>query len=103
MDNNELKEIFFNRTDVKNAERLVCDNCFEHIVFLLCDTQNRKFSIGLQTILECLMFAISNGDLPKLPASWLDDVDHTYNTDFSNIENISYYDEHTYKERFQKE
>lgn len=102
MDNSKLKEIFFNRADVENAERIICDNCFEHIVFMLYDKQNREFSIDLNSILECLAFAISNRALPKLPTSWLDDVDHIYNTAFSENEDISCYDEHTYRERFNK-
>lgn len=35
MDNNKLKEIFFNRAEVEDAERVICDNCFEHEVFYL--------------------------------------------------------------------
>lgn len=97
MENSDVKEIFFNRAEVENAERVVCDNCFEHIVFMLKDN-NHEFSVGLSTILECLAFAISNGDLPKLPLSWLTDVDHVYDTAFSENEDISYYDRRTYKE-----
>ena len=69
MDNNKLKEIFFDRAELEDSERIVCENCFEHIVFMLSDSQNREFSVGLGTILECLAFAIDNGDLPKLPVS----------------------------------
>ena len=87
----DIKEIFFNRADVEDAERVICDNCFEHTVFFLRDTQNREFSLGLITVLECLAFAISNGELPKLPNSWLSDVDDVYGTDFSEQEGISYY------------
>ena len=99
MDNINLKEIFFNRADIESAERVVCDNCFEQIVFMLKDDKH-EFSLGLTTVLECLTFAISKGDLPKLPSSWLDDVDHVYNTAFSEIENISYYASQTYEERY---
>lgn len=91
MKDSNLKEIFFNRADVESAERVVCDKCFEHIVFMLKDN-NHEFSVGLSTILECLAFAISSGDLPKLPLSWLADVDHVYGTGFSENEDISYYD-----------
>lgn len=98
--NSELKEIFFNRADVKSAERMVCDKCFEHIIFMLEDSKQHKFSLGLKTILECVAFAIENGDLPKLPTSWLDDVDRVYGTDFSDNEDISYYDYETYQNRY---
>lgn len=92
MENPELKEIFFNRADVEETERVVCDNCFEHMVFMLRDNQQHEFSVGLSTILECLTYAIGTEDLPKLPLSWLDAVDHVYNTAFSDNKNISYYD-----------
>lgn len=97
MDNNELKEIFFNRAEVENSEQVICDNCFEHMVFFLRDSQNREFSLGLMTVLECVAFAISKGELPKLPNSWLYDIDHVYGTDFSNREDISYYENRTYE------
>lgn len=100
MENSELKEIFFNRADVEEAERTVCNNCFEHMVFMLRDSQQHEFSVGLSTILECLVYAVSTGDLPKLPRSWLNDVDHVYGTAFSDNENISYYDYETYEERY---
>jgi hypothetical protein len=96
--NSELnhKEIFFNRADVKKAERIVCDNCFEPIVFFLKDN-DREFSMGLTTVLQCLEFAVKNGDLPKLPDSWLTDVENTYDVRFDR--DISYYDYETYKKR----
>ena len=47
------KEIFFDRADVKKAERLHCDNCFEQVVFHLRDSSDREFSLGLSHVLEC--------------------------------------------------
>lgn len=102
MEESELKEIFFNRADIEKAEKVACDNCFEHMVFMLRDSQQHEFSVGITTVLECLAFAISTGDLPKLPLSWLDDVDQVYNTAFSDNEDISYYDDETYKERYKQ-
>lgn len=99
MENSELKEIFFNRADVEKAENVLCDNCFEHLVFMLRDSQQHEFSVGLSTILQCLASAISMGDLPKLPQSWLQAVDDVYRTTFSFDENISYYDPETYEKR----
>ena len=98
MENINHKEIFFNRAEVKEAERVCCDNCFEQVVFLLNDKEH-EFSMGLSTVLECLAFAIKNGDLPKLPRSWLSDVDGVYNTTFSFDEDISYYDNETFEKR----
>ncbi len=101
MNIDELKGIFFSRAEVEDSEKITCDSCFEHIVFMLRDSQDREFSVGLGTILDCLAFAIDNGDLPKLPVSWLSDVDNVYRTGFSENKNISYYDEETYKKRYQ--
>ena len=91
MESDKLKEIFFNRAEVEDAERVICDNCFEHAVFFLRDSQGREFSLGLLTVLDCVAFAISQGELPKLPSSWLNDVDHVYGTDLSEREGISYF------------
>ncbi len=95
----ELKEIFFNRADVKKTDRIVCDNCFEHMVFMLRDSKQNEFSVGLITILQCLTYAVSTGDLPKLPLSWLANIDNVYGTAFSFDESISYNDYQNYKKR----
>ena len=92
MEEKEFKEMFFNRAEVENAEQVVCDNCFEHMVFMLKDSQGREFSLGLSNVLECLSFAISEGNLPKLPVSWLSDVDHNYGTGYSENEDLFYSD-----------
>jgi len=73
-------EIFFNRAKVEGAEQIHCDNCFEQVVFMLRDNHH-EFSIGLSTVLECLAFAITNGDLPKLPCSWCNNVENTFGKD----------------------
>lgn len=85
------KEIFFNRAEAEGAERIHCDKCFEQVVFMLRD-KDHEFSLGLTTVLECLAFAIKNGDLPKLPQSWLSDADTVCETKFSFDEEICYHD-----------
>lgn len=96
MDKVNNKEIFFNRADVEKAESIHCENCFEKVIFLLKD-KDHEFSMGLSTVLECLAFAIKNGDLPKLPLSW---VNLVYG---DNISAISYYDEEHFKKRYTDE
>lgn len=96
MNNLNHKEIFFNRAEVEQAERITCEHCFEPVVFLLSDKEH-KFSIGLSTILQCLNFAIKNGDLPKLPSSWCSDVNNAF--DFYLDEEVSYYDQESFKKR----
>ena len=99
MEDKTCKEIFFTRAEIKDAERICCDRCFEQVVFALKD-KDHEFSIGLITVLECLEFAISQGELPKLPRSWCSDVEAALGVSFD--EEISYYDYETFKERQNK-
>ncbi len=87
------EQILNNRASVINENHVNCDNCFEHTVFLLKDNHH-EFSMGLSTVLELVMFAIRQGDLPKLPDSWLDLIDSQYRTRYSTDENLCYHDYH---------
>ena len=90
--NEEINDDLFNKAkeiSFSEAEKMSCENCFEELIFLLKD-KNHEYSIGIITILECLAFAIENGNLPKLPSKWFYLVDHRYYTDFYGNENISY-------------
>lgn len=87
------KMTFNNRATVKAGERVNCDKCYEHTVFFLKDNYH-EFSMGLSTVLECVMFAIRKGDLPKLPNSWLDMIDNLYRTNYSNDKDLCYHDYH---------
>ncbi len=73
MNQNENKEIFFNRAEIKNAQHICCENCFENVVFMLKD-KDHEFSMGLSTVLECLRFAQDNGDIPPIDEKWWIDV-----------------------------
>lgn len=92
MDNKKCEEIFFNRAQLEEAERMHCDSCFEQVVFHLKDVNGSDFSLGLSTVLNCLVFAIQAGNLPKLPQSWLADADFACNTSFSDDEKACYPD-----------
>ena len=37
MDEINQKDIFFNRAELETTKRVCCDNCFEHVVFMLRD------------------------------------------------------------------
>lgn len=88
--NNNRKEMFFNRAEAVEAEKMYCENCNEKAVFLLKD-KDHEFSMGLTTVLQCLEFAIKSGCLPKLPMSWCSDVGDAYDVEFDC--DVSYYDE----------
>lgn len=91
MKKENIRNSFENRAHVKSDELINCDNCSESVVFHMQDN-NHSFSMGLTTILECVAFAVKNGDLPKLPLSWLSDVDFRYDTKFSCDSDLSYGD-----------
>ena len=74
------------------AEEIACDNCCESVIFHLCDKEH-EFTMKLSTVLECLMFAIKQGDLPKLPISWLSDADQVCGTFYAEDSQYCYWDE----------
>lgn len=87
----EIEKALDNMAEVKNAEEILCDNCSEQVIFLLKD-KDHEFSLGLETVLDCLFFAIKNGNLPKLPLSWLHIIDGIYDTTYSFNDKLGYYD-----------
>lgn len=91
MEKGNIRDSFENRAFAKSNELVNCENCSESVVFHMQDN-NHSFSMGLTTVLECIAFAIKNGDLPKLPLSWLSDVDFRYDTNFSSDNDLSYGD-----------
>lgn len=96
MKNTDYMEIFFNRAEAVSAENICCENCFEEVVFMLRDKEH-EFSLGLTTVLQCLEFAVKIGSLPKLPVSWLSDVEGAFGIQFDD--DISYYDSDRLNER----
>ncbi len=66
------KYIFENRAvqaGPDNAEEVNCLDCDEELVFAMRD-QHHTFSIGLRTVLQCLMLAEKKGKIPLLSDSW---------------------------------
>lgn len=94
----KIENAFLNRAKVESSEEIACDNCYEHVVFLLKD-KDHEFSVGLTTVLECLMFAIKNGNLPKLPKNWVRLVDGYYDTEFALDEELCYYGDNNFVEK----
>ena len=72
-------EMFLKNPAELTGEALVepCVNCSETIYFALQDNE-RTFSIGLQTVLQCLRFAEEQGEVPKLPQEWWHAIIHKY-------------------------
>ena len=92
MDTNNHHEMNERRAVLEEAEEMVCDQCDERVIFHLRDREH-EFTMGLSTVLQCLMFAIEQGDLPKLPLSWCTDVDLAYDTGCSEDERYFYVDD----------
>lgn len=78
-------EIIFDDSEVEADQ----EDYFEQTVFLLRDNDH-EFSVGLITMLECVGIAIENGELPKFPKSWFDEIDGVYGTSFSSNEKLYY-------------
>lgn len=81
--NNDHKPAMENRAEAMAGERIVCENCSERVVFLMKD-KDHEFSVGLTMVLQCLEFAVRNGDLPKLPSSWVGAVERAYDVQFED-------------------
>ena len=91
-ENDSCKETFENRASLQSVNSEECEKCSEHLVFALEDSTGHNFSMGLSTIIECLMAAIREGDLPKLPLSWIIDADYVCNTSYSADKTVFYMD-----------
>lgn len=83
MDERRMQTFFDNMAEVKSAERVQCEDCPEQLVFWARDPTG-EFPIGLRTILQCLEFAVLNGDLPKLPSDWTSLVEGSLGVPFDD-------------------
>ena len=96
--NTNHNELLKERVTMESAEEIVCKKCYEPVIFHLKDKKH-EFSMGLSTVLECLIFAIQQGDLPKLPMSWLADIDDVCHTAYSEDKRNYYYDDNFPRKR----
>lgn len=94
------KETFDNRASLQNAGSEECEKCSESLVFALKDSSGHTFSMGLSTIIECLMAAVREGALPTLPLSWIVDADYVCNTSYSDDKTVFYVDSKFPKQLF---
>jgi len=56
-----------------------CERCDEPILFALRD-RFHEFSLGLLTVLECLIIAEDRGHVPRLPEGWWVDLANRYHS-----------------------
>lgn len=53
-----------------NYEKHICEDCSDRMIFALRDNET-TFTVGVTTIMECLILAAREGALPELPYEWL--------------------------------
>ncbi len=68
------RNVFANRATLRSdceqkSDCTAFECCNEQLVFAMQDTKH-QFSLGLSTVLECLMVAEKEGYVPPLPAEW---------------------------------
>ncbi|GAB1660365.1 TPA: hypothetical protein ACK3JP_002337 [Mannheimia haemolytica] len=65
------EEILHNRAELQQAveKEEFCAKCDNSVVFHLRDNYH-EFTLGLDTILQCLHFAEEKGAIPPIPEDW---------------------------------
>ena len=58
-------------------EDLYCGCCSNHLLFAMRD-EHHEFTLGITTILECLLAAVDQGAVPPLPDEWWREVVNHY-------------------------
>ena len=66
-----------------NIEKIFCDNCGENMVFNFKDG-NHIFHLPLSKILECLLIAEAEGEVPEIDENWWNMLEELY----PNIEHL---------------
>lgn len=66
-----LEEIFENRAhpEADGTREVICPHCDEMLVFAMKDREH-EFSIGLSSILECMVIAEHMGHVPPFSDEW---------------------------------
>lgn len=62
-----------------------CDSCSNQLLFAMRD-EHHEFTLGITTVLECLMAAEDQGAVPVLPAEWWSAVISHYKLDAPRFE-----------------
>ena len=62
-----------------------CDSCSNHLLFAMRD-YHHEFTLGITTLLECLMAAEDQGAVPVLPNDWWNAVISHYKLDRPRFE-----------------
>lgn len=76
-----LKNLF--AKDKTKINNLLCENCGENLVFTF-KNENSLFHIPLSKILECLLIAEAEGQVPEIEEHWWNQLEALY----PNIEHL---------------
>lgn len=69
--------------DKESINKIFCDNCGENLIFTFKKDET-LFHIPLSQILECLLIAETEGEVPHIDESWWNSLESIY----PNIENL---------------
>ncbi len=69
--------------DQSRINKIFCDNCGENLVFTF-KNENSLFHIPLSKILECLLIAEAEGQVPEIEEHWWNQLEALY----PNIEHL---------------
>lgn len=69
--------------DQSRINKIFCDNCGENLVFTF-KNENSLFHIPLSKILECLLIAEAEGQVPEIEERWWNLLEELY----PNIEHL---------------
>lgn len=76
-----LKELI--AKDETRINKIFCDNCGENLIFTFKKDET-LFHIPLSKILECLLIAEAEGEVPEIEESWWNELEELY----PNIEHL---------------
>lgn len=71
------------RAEYKSSPTKICPD-MEQLYFELEDKEH-VFQIGIKTILECILFAAKENQLPNLPLTWYTEVCSRYDIPLSEL------------------
>lgn len=69
--------------DKESINKIFCDNCGENLIFTFKKGET-LFHIPLSKILECLLIAEAEGEVPEIEESWWNELEELY----PNIEHL---------------
>lgn len=71
------------RVEYKSSSTKICPD-MEQLYFEL-ENKEHVFQIGIKTILECILFATKEKQLPNLPLAWYTEVCSRYDIPLSEL------------------